>query len=98
MVSQGSLTSSLSQLLQGHFNSLQLFDACGLANFSPTVTVHGDDSSYVGTTVSGQNSVLTLENAHTNDVGLSNGIISDSVSCASNMWPEEFVSGLSKQS
>ncbi|XWS17941.1 hypothetical protein CRYUN_Cryun33cG0110900 [Craigia yunnanensis] len=62
MLARGSLTCSLNQLLQTHLTSPQ-----PMANVSPTITVHGDDSSYVGFTVS-ENSPLGLAN-----VDISNG-------------------------
>lgn len=102
MVARGSLTSSLSQLLQNHLNNPHQSFSTGqnnnmsrVANVSPTITVRGDDGSSTyppGLTVSGQNSTIVLENVDattTFNGNVKNGIISDSVSCASEMWPWE---------
>ncbi|GLT54359.1 hypothetical protein SLA2020_275620 [Shorea laevis] len=61
MVTRGSLTSNLYQLLQSHLGTVpQLLNTQNLRrvpNVSPTINVPGDDaSSYAGITVSGQNS------------------------------------------
>jgi hypothetical protein len=60
MVTRGSLTSNLYQLLHSHLGSPQLLNTQNLRrvpNVSPTINVPGDDaSSYAGITVSGQNS------------------------------------------
>ncbi|GAV63659.1 bZIP_1 domain-containing protein/bZIP_C domain-containing protein [Cephalotus follicularis] len=89
MLTRGSFTCSINQLLQDHLNSPQSYNMHNLgqvANVSPTVTVHGDDASYGGRTVSGQNSVLGLGNVDVSNGNLKNGIMSDAVSCVSDIW------------
>ena len=74
MLTRGTFTCGLNQLLQSHLTSPQAIDTHNLrrvANVSPTINVHGDDSSYSGLTVS-CNSPLEL--AH---VDLSNGNLND---------------------
>ncbi|KAL5785807.1 hypothetical protein ACOSQ2_008199 [Xanthoceras sorbifolium] len=100
VVARGSLTCGLNQLLQNHLTTPQPINTHNnnnhhvrqLANVSPTVTVHGDhhaaaNSYSVISTVSGQNSSLGLGNSDINNAN-SNGVISDAVSCASDMWPQ----------
>ncbi|KAL6212605.1 hypothetical protein ACLB2K_017823 [Fragaria x ananassa] len=90
MVARGSLTSSFNQLLQGHLSTPQPLNPHtlrGVAHVSPTITIHGDDTSYAGIAVSGQNSGMGLGNA----AGMTNSnmgirIMSDAVSCVSDMW------------
>ncbi|KAL6215621.1 hypothetical protein ACLB2K_015050 [Fragaria x ananassa] len=90
MVARGSLTSSFNQLFQGHLSTpqpLNPHNLRGVAHVSPTITIHGDDTSYAGIAVSGQNSGMGLENA----AGMTNSnmgtrIMSDAVSCVSDMW------------
>ncbi|KAL7170855.1 hypothetical protein ACSBR2_035677 [Camellia fascicularis] len=89
MVARGSLTSSLSHLLQNHLTTPQSFNSqnmCGLGNVSPTITVGGDDVSYPGMTVSGKNSTLGLENADAFNGSVKNGIVSEATSCVSDNW------------
>lgn len=99
MVTRGSLTSSLNQLLQSHlnttpqvhFNPQNLHRPAPAANVSPTITVQAShhDASFAGiTVVSGQSSSLIgLGNANIPPANInSNGILSDSVSCVSEIW------------
>uniref|UniRef100_A0A2N9J9Y9 BZIP domain-containing protein n=1 Tax=Fagus sylvatica TaxID=28930 RepID=A0A2N9J9Y9_FAGSY len=63
MVTRGSLTSTLNQLLQSHLVTPQPLHTQNLRrgpNVSPTITVHGDDASYARMTVSGQNPAIGL--------------------------------------
>lgn len=88
MVARGSITSSLNQILQGHLGTPQQFNPHnlrGVAHVSPTVTIHGDDNRYAGMAVSGQNGGLGLGNAFMANSNLSNRIMSDTVSCVSDM-------------
>ncbi|XP_050364999.1 basic leucine zipper 9 [Argentina anserina] len=90
MVARGSLTSSFNQLLQGHLSTPQPLNPHtlrGVAHVSPTITIHGDDASYAGITVSGQNSGMGLGNAAgmTNN-NMSTRIASDAMSCVTDMW------------
>lgn len=102
MVTRGSLTSSLSHLLQNHLNSTpQSFGGHNIArvsNVSPSITMHGDDASYPGLTGSGQTSTLGVEHVDAFNGNFKNGIISDAVSCASEIWPwGSHASTMSKQ-
>ncbi|XP_057958804.1 basic leucine zipper 9-like isoform X2 [Malania oleifera] len=76
MVARGSLTCGLNQLLKDNLTtSLQMLDTsslCRLENVSQTDTVPGDDASYVGMTISGQNSTPGIKNT---DVCVNNGIV-----------------------
>lgn len=90
LVTRGSLTSSLSHL-QNHLNSTpQSFGGHNIArvsNVSPSITVHGDDASYPRLTGSGLTSTLGVEHVDAFNGNFKNGIISDAVSCASEIWP-----------
>ena len=91
MVARGSLTSSLNHILQTHLSSPQLLNThnlCRVVNVSPTITVRGDNASYPGMAISGHNSVvLGLENNEIRNSEIKNRVMSDSVSCASEIWP-----------
>uniref|UniRef100_A0A2P2IXV5 Uncharacterized protein n=1 Tax=Rhizophora mucronata TaxID=61149 RepID=A0A2P2IXV5_RHIMU len=87
-VARGSLT--LVSPSQDHLNSPQLnsYNLRWLANVSPTITVCEDDASYAGPTISGQNSGLRLGNSdNLNNGNLNGGIMSDAISCVSDIWP-----------
>lgn len=87
MVARGSLTCSLNQLLQNHLNSPQPLNNHNLhllANVSPSITIHGDDASYAGMA---QNAGLGLGNVDIGNVNLKSGVMSDAVSCVSDIWP-----------
>ncbi|XVE97220.1 hypothetical protein REPUB_Repub03eG0001900 [Reevesia pubescens] len=89
MLARGSFTCGLNQLLQTHLTSPQPIATHNLRrvpNVSPTITVHGDDSSYAGFTVSG-NSPLCLANVDICNANLNNGIGGDAVSSVSEIWP-----------
>ncbi|XP_059460475.1 basic leucine zipper 9 [Corylus avellana] len=86
MVTRGSLTSNLYQLLQSHLGTPQLLNTQNLRrvpNVSPTINVPGDDhaSSYAGITVSGQNSgIIGLRHPNINNRNVkSTGVMSDVV-------------------
>jgi hypothetical protein len=89
MVTRGSLTCSFNQVFQNHQTQTQSINNHMRhqlpPNVSPTITVAGDDPSYIaagGISVSGQNSAAINNNF--NDI---NGLISDAISCVSdNMW------------
>jgi chromosome segregation ATPase len=89
MVTRGSMTCSFNQLFQNHQPQTQSINNHMRhqlpPNVSPTITVAGDDPSYIaagGISVSGQNSAAINNNF--NDI---NGLISDAISCVSdNMW------------
>ncbi|XWS72869.1 hypothetical protein CRYUN_Cryun02cG0076900 [Craigia yunnanensis] len=88
MLARGSFTCGLNQLLQSHLTSPQPIATHNLrrvANVSPTITVHGDDSSYSGLTVS-CNSTLGLANVDLSNGNLNDGIGGDAVSCVSDIW------------
>ncbi|XVE71391.1 hypothetical protein DITRI_Ditri10aG0146700 [Diplodiscus trichospermus] len=88
MLARRSLTYDLNQLLQSRLASPQAIDIHNLgqvANVSPTIAVHGDDSVYSGLTVSG-NSALRLADVDIGNGNLNNGIGSDTVSCVSEIW------------
>ncbi|KAB5553501.1 hypothetical protein DKX38_010812 [Salix brachista] len=85
MVARGSLACNLNQILQSHLASPQLLNNHNfhlIPNVSPTITNQGEEASYAGMSVSGQNSGLGLGSAD-----ISNGILSDAVSCVTNIWP-----------
>ncbi|XP_052209959.1 basic leucine zipper 9-like [Diospyros lotus] len=91
IISRGSLNSSLSHL-QNHLSTPQPFSSHNmprLGNVTPTITVHGDDVSFSGITVSGQNSTIGLENADTYNGSCTTGNISEALSCVSETWPWE---------
>ncbi|KAJ4848439.1 hypothetical protein Tsubulata_025882 [Turnera subulata] len=87
MVARGSLTCSLNQILQNHLTSpapISNHNLHLLPNVSPSITVHGDDSAYAGLA---QNVGLGLGNVDIGNGNLKNGVISDAVSCGSDIWP-----------
>lgn len=85
------MTCSLNQLLQNQLTPPQPLGNHNLhlvASVSPTITIHGDnDAPYAGMTVSSQNSGLGLGNADISNGNLNNGVMSDAVSCVSDIWP-----------
>ncbi|KAL4564987.1 hypothetical protein LXL04_029067 [Taraxacum kok-saghyz] len=79
MVARGSLTSSLSHLLQNHLTTPQLFNNQNMSrmgNVSPTITVRGDDHPGPGQHVMVGHADI-----------FKNGISSDAGSCVSDIWP-----------
>ncbi|XP_030945561.1 basic leucine zipper 9 [Quercus lobata] len=81
MVTRGSVNSTLIQLLQSHLGTPQPLNAQNLRrgpNVAPTitVTVHGDDASYAGMTVSGQNPGIGLGHTNINNSNMKTGIMS----------------------
>lgn len=96
MVTRGSLTSSISNLLQNHLNtSPQSFGTHNMdrvGNVSPTITVRGENPSYHGltgsgeTTGSGQTSTLEHDNVEHFNGTVDNNIMNEAVSCASEIW------------
>lgn len=111
MVARGSLTSSLSHLLQNYLNTSQTFgntttNMSRLDNVSPTITIRGDNPRAYPPPppfgVSGQNAAVGLQNAdnlnnNSNTNSIKNGVSGDAVSCISDMWPwESHVSSASK--
>ncbi|KAF9681403.1 hypothetical protein SADUNF_Sadunf06G0222300 [Salix dunnii] len=84
MVARGSLPCNMNQFLQSYLTSPQLLNNHNLhliPNVSPTITNQGDEASYARMSVSGQNSGPGL-----GSVDISNGILSDAVSCVTNIW------------
>lgn len=100
MVTRGSLTSSISNLLQNHLNTPQSFGAHNMdrvGNVSPTITVRGDNPSYHGLTGSGQTSTLEHDNVEHFNGSVDNSIMNEAVNCASEIWSYgSHVSTLSK--
>ncbi|KAK1367664.1 Basic leucine zipper 9 [Heracleum sosnowskyi] len=102
MVTRGSLTSSISNLLQNHLNtspqSFGMHNMDRVGNVSPTITVRGDNpSSYHGLTGSGQTSTLEHDNVEHFNGTVDNSIMNEAVSCVSEIWPwESHVPTLSK--
>ncbi|XP_017222394.1 basic leucine zipper 9 [Daucus carota subsp. sativus] len=86
MVTRGSLTSSITNIIQNHlYNTPQSFGTQNIhrmGNVSPTITVQRDDPSYPGLTGSGQTDNVDHFNGN-----IDNNIINDSVSCTSEIWP-----------
>lgn len=92
MVARGSLTSSLSHLLQNHLTTPQMFNSQNMSrmgNVSPTITVRGDDhGSHPGLSVPGQHVMVGLgTNPDIFNSNVKNGISSDAGSCVSDIWP-----------
>lgn len=85
LVARGSLTSSLSHLLQNYLNTPQTFTNINIGRMdivSPTITIQGDDiASYPGIIDSTQ-----LENSNTFNGSATNGVITDTVGCVLDMW------------
>ncbi|XP_022869115.1 basic leucine zipper 9-like isoform X2 [Olea europaea var. sylvestris] len=85
LVARGSLTSSLSHLLQNYLNTPQTFTNINIGRMdivSP-ITIQGDDNaSYPGIIDSTQ-----LENSNTFNGSATNGLITDPVGCVLDMWP-----------
>ncbi|CAK7354328.1 unnamed protein product [Dovyalis caffra] len=80
VVARGSVTCSVNQLIQNHLTSSQLLNNPNLhlmPNVSPTITIQGDDASYAGLSVSGQNSGLGLGTTDIGNGNLQSGILSD---------------------
>ncbi|KAJ7966014.1 Basic leucine zipper 9-like transcription factor [Quillaja saponaria] len=90
MVARGSLTCSLNQLLHSHINTPQQLNTnnlCRVPHVSPTITVHGEEASFAGIAVSEQNTALGLGNVQFSNSNIQTGVISDAVSCVSDIWP-----------
>ncbi|GJY71119.1 basic leucine zipper 9 [Tanacetum coccineum] len=92
MVARGSLTSSLSHLLQNHLTTPQMFNSQNMSrmgNVSPTITVRGDDhGSHPGLSVPNQHVMVGLgTNPGIFNGNVKNGISSDAGSCVSDIWP-----------
>ncbi|KAK8509399.1 hypothetical protein V6N13_062448 [Hibiscus sabdariffa] len=97
MLAGGSFTCGLNQLVQSHMASPQAIATnnhnqnqnLGRAvNVSPTVTVHGDGSSFDGFTVFGNSASVGLANIDFSNASLNNiGIGGDAVSCITQVWP-----------
>lgn len=94
MVARGSLTSSLSHLLQNHLATPQIFNGgqtmSRMGNVSPTITVRADEHGpHSGLPIAGQHVMGRLGtnpdifNANV----VKNGINSDAGSCVSDIWP-----------
>ncbi|KAJ8548102.1 hypothetical protein K7X08_021338 [Anisodus acutangulus] len=105
MVARGSLTSSLSHLLQNYLNIPQSLDTnnnnnnnnntmCRLDNICPTITIPVEDS---WSAISGQNPTIGVENVKAFNRNFKNGAMSDAVSCVSDVcfW-ESHVPSISK--
>ncbi|KAL0330102.1 UNVERIFIED_CONTAM: bZIP transcription factor RISBZ4 [Sesamum radiatum] len=86
MVARGSLTSSLSHLLQNYLNTPQDYtnnNMTRIDNVSPIVSAHGDENSpYTGAT----DSTIRLENANRN---IPNGVITDAESPLLEIWTSD---------
>ncbi|CAK9141717.1 unnamed protein product [Ilex paraguariensis] len=91
MVARGSLTPSLTHLLQNHLNTQQSFrnqSTSRVGNVSPTITI-GDNTSYPVIPLTEQNSTIGLENVDSFNGNFKIGIVGDAGSCASEIWPWE---------
>ncbi|KAG9135233.1 hypothetical protein Leryth_013524 [Lithospermum erythrorhizon] len=84
MVSRGSLTSSLSHLLQNYLHPPQSANS----NISPMVSVRSDDTSRFtpGVSVSVQNPTFGLDGMDSFSGSINNGSVGDSVSCVTDVW------------
>ncbi|KAI3453950.1 hypothetical protein Pfo_010613 [Paulownia fortunei] len=87
MVTRGSLTSSLSHLLQNYLNTPQDYMNNSMNhNVSPIIAARGDDNSpYNGIS----ESAIGLENAETFNSNVSNGVIGDVGSRVPEIWTWE---------
>lgn len=91
MVTRGSLTSSLSHLLQNYLNTSQSLNhgnMCQGENVTSSVTIQGDDPPYPRVGVSVQ-SAVRMENVDNFNGNLKNGVTNDAMSCVADMWPWE---------
>ncbi|KAI3804591.1 hypothetical protein L1987_26255 [Smallanthus sonchifolius] len=91
MLARGSLTSSLSHLLQNHLTTPHMFNCQNMSrmgNVSPTITVSGDDlGPHAGLPVPGKHMMVGLGTSPGVFTGnVKNGINSDGGSCVSNIW------------
>ncbi|KAK7410340.1 hypothetical protein VNO78_01052 [Psophocarpus tetragonolobus] len=89
MMTRSSFSTLNNQLFQtqGQVNTppqLNTTNMRHMAHVSPTITVYGNDGSYNGVTVGGQNSALGNLDMNFNDIN--NGVMSDAMSCG-NIWP-----------
>lgn len=86
MVTRGSLTSSITNIIQNHlYSTPQSFGTHNMdrmGHVSPTITVQRDNPPYPGLAGSGQTGNVEHFNGTVN-----NSIINDSVSCTSEIWP-----------
>ena len=90
MVTRGSLTSGISNLLQNHLNTPHSFRTHNMdmvGNVSPTITVCGDNSPYHGLTRSAKTSTLEHDNVEHFNGTVDNRIMNEAVTCASEIWP-----------
>ncbi|XP_052170080.1 basic leucine zipper 9 isoform X2 [Diospyros lotus] len=76
MVTRGSLTSSLSNLLQNHLSTPQ-----STSSHKPTMAVHGEDALYTGMT-----KPIELESPGAFNDNVKNGILSDGANCSAENW------------
>ncbi|KAG6585406.1 Basic leucine zipper 9, partial [Cucurbita argyrosperma subsp. sororia] len=78
-LARGSMTSSLNQLLQNHLSTPQPLTVLRrMSNIPLPLGLPGDDVSYSGVTMSGQNPATRLAET---------GMASEAVSCVSEIWP-----------
>lgn len=85
MLARGSITSSLNQILQSHLCSPQPMNSVHrLANINvaPTITIRGDETSFVGGMTGSGNSGIGFGSV--DHIGSAN--LSDAVSCVSDIW------------
>ncbi|XLU21029.1 hypothetical protein S245_057095, partial [Arachis hypogaea] len=101
MVARSSFTNLNNQLIQNQRGQMNTNNnnLRRVAHVSPTITVHGNDSSYGSciTSVDGQNSAhlgglarnldITNNNNNNNNYSDYNAVISDAVSSVTNLWP-----------
>ncbi|XP_027154733.1 basic leucine zipper 9-like isoform X2 [Coffea eugenioides] len=96
MVTRGSLTSSLSHLLQNYLStpeSLNNANMCRGENVSTIVTVRGVDPTYPDVGVSVQNSAARMGNVDNFNGDLKNGVTNDAMICMADLWPWESHAG-----
>ncbi|KAI4316176.1 hypothetical protein L6164_024181 [Bauhinia variegata] len=89
MVARGSLNNLNQQLYQANLSTTPQFNTNmrRMAHVSPTVTVQGNDASYAGINVGGHNSSIGIGNLDISNNSFNNGVISDTVSCVTDIWP-----------
>ncbi|KAK1417816.1 hypothetical protein QVD17_26950 [Tagetes erecta] len=93
-LARGSLTSSLSHLLQNHLATPQLFNFQNISrmgNVSPTITVRGDDHGpHPGLHVPGQHMMVGLgTDPDIFNGNVNSGISGDGGSCVTEIWSQD---------
>lgn len=86
-LARGSMTCSLNQLLQSHLSTPQPLTSAlrRMSNVAASpLGLQGDEVSYSGVTMLGQNAATGLANSN---MHIKTGVASEAVSCVSGIWP-----------